>query len=312
MYTLNKELEAGEERLNQDLKDAKARANVSLLVRHAITAAVQLYAASRGVSAQLRNPQEFESKERLQDIKEDIDNERKLLRTRIGNAKTLIRESYTQMSSKERVAERGKVGKDKKKTDDQKAIDKRREVGIKTVLKKYNEEIGVDKEKLEQEMAQYNRAVNTERKLLEKSFEESRDKEEFLASIMNREPTSSLMKLKDQYRRSKSVKERSQLRKEIQAEEAKIEQNEELAERILDHEDEAYRASTIRGWLKTDVERQHKMPDSLLPHAKKQKLEQMALFIQQYKNSSDPKKQQEVKIYEHIIDNMIESMATVK
>ena len=112
MYKMNKELLDKEEALNKDLRDRRARARLQSVVLSAINSAATMYAASQGVKTQLSQPLDFQTKERLQDAKDEIDDERRLLRTRINNSKTLMREAYSLESDQESKAAKKEAKED--------------------------------------------------------------------------------------------------------------------------------------------------------------------------------------------------------
>lgn len=124
MTKLNEELVREEKKLSQGLKDAKSSARIADIIKTSINAAAQMYAASKGVKAQLAKPLDFRSRERLREIKDDIDNERRVLRNRIGNAQNLIKESYAQAEREDIRGQREQVQREKTEAAEAKRIQK--------------------------------------------------------------------------------------------------------------------------------------------------------------------------------------------
>ena len=101
MQELDSELETQEEAISKGLKDAKSDANMQELIRLGISAAATMYAASKGIKTKLSEPLPSTHAKRLEEIREEVDNRRRVLRSKINSARGLTKELYGQEERKQ-------------------------------------------------------------------------------------------------------------------------------------------------------------------------------------------------------------------
>jgi len=108
MEKLNSELALEEEAISRGLKDERTEARISDLIKLGIQAAGQMYAISKGVTTQIKGLPSDQAI-RMREIKEDVDNKRRVLRSRIGAARGLLKDQYSHEKSQDRESEAGEA-----------------------------------------------------------------------------------------------------------------------------------------------------------------------------------------------------------
>lgn len=95
MKELDKELAVEEARLSEGLKKSRDSARATDLIKAGIQALAAYTAASRGIQTKLSGPLDTGEGQRLRELQEEVDNNRRVLRSRISSKKNLIDKLYS-------------------------------------------------------------------------------------------------------------------------------------------------------------------------------------------------------------------------
>jgi hypothetical protein len=90
MEDLAGELAAGEEALSAEYSTEKDALSFAAQINQGINLAAQLLATSQGVKRALSEPLDFGERKRIAELKDEIDNKRRMLRSRISSAKSTL------------------------------------------------------------------------------------------------------------------------------------------------------------------------------------------------------------------------------
>ena len=106
MKALDGELAEKEAALSKGFKDEESDARLSSYITKGIELAAQMFAAHRGVKSKLSAPLDTGEKERMQRLERELNNNRRILRSRISQGKSLLGDMYSKKERKEGKAER--------------------------------------------------------------------------------------------------------------------------------------------------------------------------------------------------------------
>jgi len=185
MQELDSELSEGEEALSKDLAGQRDSANLQELIRTGIQAAAVMFAASKGISTKLESDIPSPHTSRLKEAQEDINNRRRILRSRIKSAKQLTKDLHSHQTSEE-VRE---VTREERQERLQEKNEKAR-------IRKQEQQATIELYNSHQRI-KYDIALENQRQRFQKEWDKLKGTKEQEAFIKRIEPTISEEKLKE-------------------------------------------------------------------------------------------------------------------